>query len=206
LAVRAFSHNQLRRLAISVICISPALRLLLVSHHVDLYSNTLSRLDGLMAGALIAVVIRSANFAPSRFVRPAWILFFTALPLAFVLEAINERWIVFSLSAIASACLVFLSLYSGQQWLQGMLRNRFIVYTGQISYGLYLLHKLPFDFAKAFQMNAHPLLTAAILFAACYGVAALSWNLLEMPFLRLKKFFEPVSVPVRHGDRQVIAA
>jgi peptidoglycan/LPS O-acetylase OafA/YrhL len=197
LVVRALSQNRLRRLAISVICISPALRLLLGSYHVLLYSNTFSRLDGLMAGALIAVLVRSADFTPHRFVKPAWILFFTALPLAFVFEAANLRWIVFSFSAIASACLVFLSLYSEQHWLQGALRNRFIVYTGQISYGLYLLHKLPFDFAKAFQVNAHPLLMAVILFASCYGMAALSWNLLEMPFLKLKQFFEPKTAPAQ---------
>jgi len=201
LVVRAFSQNQLRRLTVSVICISPALRLLLASHHVNLYSNTFSRLDGLMAGALIAVVIRSADFVPSRFVKPAWIVLFTALPLAFVLEAVHARWIVFSFSAIASACLIFLSMYSGQQTLQAALRNRFMVYTGQISYGLYLLHKLPFDTAKAFQLNSHPILMAVILFAACYGLAALSWTLLEMPFLRLKRFFELKSVPafIGHG-------
>ena len=204
LVVRAFSPTQLRRLGISVICISPALRLLLGSYHVNLYSNTFSRLDGLMAGALLALVVRSANFAPSRFVKPAWIVFFIALTSAFVLEAVHARWIVYSLSAIASACLIFLSLYSGQQWLQGVLRNRFLVYTGQISYGLYLLHKLPFDLAEEFRIDAHPLLMAVILFAACYGMAALSWNLLEMPFLRLKRLFEPKSVPAQRADRQLV--
>ena len=206
LVVRACSQNQLRRLAVAVICISPALRLLMISHQVDTYSNTFSRLDGLMAGALIAIVIRSANFVPSRFVKAAWILLFTALPAAFVLEAIRARWIVFSFSALASACLVFLALYSGQQWLQGALRNRFIVYTGQISYGLYLLHKLPFDFAKAFPINSNPLLMAVLLFASCYALAALSWSLLEMPFLRLKKFFELKAVPEHHADRSLVGA
>ena len=55
-------QNQLRRLAIFVICVSPVLRLLLGSYHVNLYSNTFSRLDGLMAGALIAVVISVCQF------------------------------------------------------------------------------------------------------------------------------------------------
>src|SRR5207244_423850 len=104
------------------------------------------------------------------------------------------------------ACLVFLSLYSGKQWLDRALKNRFIVYTGQISYGLYLLHKLPFDLAKAFHINLPPPLMAIILFAACYGMAALSWNLLEMPFLRLKRFFESRPVPAQCADRRLVVA
>src|SRR5207244_12273892 len=69
LVVHAFSKNQLRRLAICLICLSPWLRLLLLSYGVNLYSNTFSRLDGLMAGALIAILIHSPNFAPSRFIK-----------------------------------------------------------------------------------------------------------------------------------------
>jgi peptidoglycan/LPS O-acetylase OafA/YrhL len=194
LAVYALSQKQLRRFAIAVICLSPALRLLLVFHHIDVYSNTFSRLDGLMAGVLIASIIRSTNFPPSRFVKPAWVVLLTALPLALVLDAVGDRWIVFSFSAIASACMLFLSLYSPQQWLQIVFRNRFLVYTGRISYGLYLLHKLPFDLVQPFQIHTHPLLMMLILYSACYALAALSWNLLEMPFLNLKKFFEPNSL------------
>jgi len=204
-AVRFLSTTHLRRVAIAVICLSPAVRVLLHSHYVDLYSNTFSRLDGLMAGALIAVVVRSANFIPSQFVRAAWILFIIALPLAFIAEAAHERWIVFSLSAAASAGLVYLSLYSEQKWLQRALRNRFMIYTGTISYGLYLVHKLPFDFMKMIHFTRYPLLMAPVLFASCYGLAALSWHLLEGPFLRLKRLFDPKSLRNDKGDRFVVA-
>ena len=64
------------------------------------------------------------------------------------------------------------------------------MYTGTTSYGLYLLHKIPFDLAKAFHVDRHPLLALPILLAACYAIAALSWTLLEKPFLRLKRYFE----------------
>ena len=53
LVVRFFNEAQLRRIAIAVICISPVLRFYLVRHHVNIYSNTFCRLDGLMAGALL---------------------------------------------------------------------------------------------------------------------------------------------------------
>jgi peptidoglycan/LPS O-acetylase OafA/YrhL len=69
---------------------------------------------------------------------------------------------------------------------QRALTNRFLVYTGTISYGLYLLHKIPFDMGKTLHMDRHPMLSLPTLLVACYVLAALSWNLLEKPFLRLK--------------------
>jgi peptidoglycan/LPS O-acetylase OafA/YrhL len=188
--VRYCSLAQVRRVAIFVICVSPALRLYLSFHGVNLYANVFCRLDGLMAGALLALVVRSDTFLPSRFVRRAWMVLAFAVPLAFATEAVNARWIVFSLSAVASASFVYLALFSPQAWLQSALTNRFMVYTGTISYGLYLLHKIPFDMAKTFHADRHPLLALPILLAACYVMAALSWTLLEKPFLRLKRYFE----------------
>src|SRR3990172_4651457 len=135
LVVRYCSFTQLRRIAIVVICLSPALRLYLSWHGVDLYINVFSRLDGLMAGALLALVVRSGRFLPSHFIKPAWISLFVAAPLAFVSEALDARWIVFSLTAVASAAFVYLALFSPHPWLRAALTNRFIVYTGTISYG-----------------------------------------------------------------------
>jgi peptidoglycan/LPS O-acetylase OafA/YrhL len=188
--VRYYSLTHVRRLAIAVICLSPALRLYLSFHGVNLYTNVFCRLDGLMAGALLALVVRSGTFLPFRFVRRAWIILIVAVPLAFATEAVDARWIVFSLSAVASASFVYLALFSRQAWLQGALTNRFLAYTGTISYGLYLLHKIPFDMAKSFHADRHPLIALPILLAACYAMAALSWTLLEKPFLGLKRYFE----------------
>jgi peptidoglycan/LPS O-acetylase OafA/YrhL len=188
--VRYCSYAQVRRIAISVICFSPALRLYLSFHNVNLYTNVFCRLDGLMAGALLALAVRSDKFLPAAFVKRAWISLFITVPLAFVGEVLHARWLVFSLAAMASASFVYLSLFSSQTWLQRVLRSRFLVYTGTISYGLYLLHKIPFDMAKAFNLGRYPLLALPISLVACYAAAALSWNLLEKPFLRLKRFFE----------------
>jgi peptidoglycan/LPS O-acetylase OafA/YrhL len=190
----------LRRIAIAVICLSPPLRLFLSRWNVDLYSNTLTRLDGLMAGALLATVVRSSEFVPSRFVRKAWMLFLIATPLALLTDWRGNRWLVFSMSMAASVALVYLALYSGKKWLQRLFTTRFIVYSGTISYGLYLLHKLPFNLAHEMGLDTYPILAFPILFAACYGVAALSWTLLEKPCLKLKRFFEPR--PVRSGDAE----
>jgi peptidoglycan/LPS O-acetylase OafA/YrhL len=194
LVVRYYSHAQVRRFAVAVICLSPALRYYLMLRHVDLYPNVFCRLDGLMAGALLAFVVRSETFVPSKFIERAWFTLLIAAPLAFVTEAFHARWIVFSLTAMASASFVFLALFSKQKWLQVILTNQFIVLTGTISYGLYLLHKIPFDTAQTLHLDRHPLLELAVAIVACYALATLSWHLLEKPFLRLKRLFESRTV------------
>lgn len=194
LVVRFSSMVALRRIALTVVCLSPLLRLFMVSQGLQIYSNTFSRLDGLMAGALLACVIRSKGFEPSRFLGRAWVAFLALGPLAFAITSVDARWFVFSMSAVASVALVYVSLYSKQQWLQSLLTNRFIVYTGAISYGLYLLHKIPFNLGRLLSLDDYPVLAAPILLAVSYGIATLSWIFLEKPFLKLKRFFPTKSV------------
>ena len=194
------NEPQLRRIAIAVICFSPALRFYLALHQVNIYSNTFCRLDGLMAGALLAVVIRSTGFSPSKFLTQAWVAFLVSAPLALGIEALHARWIGFSVIAVASVSFVYLALFSTQRWLRTLLTNRFLVYTGTISYGIYLLQKIPLDAAKAFHLDKHQLLALPITTAATYAMAAISWNLLEKPTLRLKRFFEPKAISPRQTN------
>jgi peptidoglycan/LPS O-acetylase OafA/YrhL len=190
LVVRFCSFPQLRRLAIAEICISPALRYYLSLHHVDLYTNIFCRLDGLMAGALLALLIRADNFVPSRLLKRAWILLLIAAPLAFLTEALHVRWIVFSFTALASAAFTYVAMFSERKWLKTVMTNQFLVYTGIISYGLYLLHKIPIGMVQALHLDRYPYLLLPIILAVSYALAALSWNLLEKPFLSLKRFFD----------------
>jgi peptidoglycan/LPS O-acetylase OafA/YrhL len=78
--------------------------------------------------------------------------------------------------------------------LQALLTSRFLVYTGTISYGIYLLEKIPLDFVKTFDLGKHAILAFPITAAATYAIAALSWIVLERRFLRLKRFFETKAV------------
>jgi peptidoglycan/LPS O-acetylase OafA/YrhL len=190
LFVRYCSRKQLLWIALAVICVSPASRLVLRHFDVNLYTNVFSRLDGLMAGAMLAVLARSTTFEPSRLNRPAWFGLTISLVVAFAAESAGARWMAFSFSAVASASLVHLALYSRQAWFHDLLSNRFLVYTGTISYGLYLLHKIPFDAAREVTLAGPPLLYAVLLFSACYVIAAASWNVLEKPFLRLNRRVE----------------
>jgi len=187
--VRFCSPRQLRRIAVAVILLSPILRYYLSQHQVIIYSNTLCRADGLMAGAFLALLLRSEEFTPSKFVKYAWIGFLIAAPLAVFVDTFHARWIVFSLTAIASVSLVYLALFTEAKWFQGITTNRFLVYTGVISYGIYLLEKIPLDVVKAFHLDHYQLLALLITTAATYAIATLSWNLIEKPVLKCKRFF-----------------
>jgi peptidoglycan/LPS O-acetylase OafA/YrhL len=190
LIVRFFDASQLRKIAITVACISPVLRFYASVHGVNIYSNTLCRLDGLMFGVLLALLVRSRSFVPSRLLTPAWIGLIIAAPLALVIDRFHARWIVFSLVAFASVSFLYLALFSKQRWLQWILTNRFLIYTGTLSYGIYLLQKIPLDAVKSLHFDQHQPMALPITAAATYALAALSWNFLEKPFLKLKRFFE----------------
>jgi peptidoglycan/LPS O-acetylase OafA/YrhL len=196
--VRFCSKAQLCRIAIAVMCVSPALRFYLLQHDVHIYSNTFCRLDGLMAGALLAILIRSENFVPSNFVKRAWVIFLISAPLALIVEDLHARWIVFSLTAVASVSFVYLCLYAPQRWLQRILSNRLLLYSGTISYGIYLLQKIPLDMAKVAHFDKHQFLALPVTATATYALAGLSWSFLEKPFLKLKRVFE---IETSHENR-----
>ncbi len=187
--VRFCSPIQLRRIAVAVILLSPALRYYLSQHQVIIYSNPFCRADGLMAGAFLALLLRSDEFTPAKYVKYAWIGFLVAGPLAVFVDTLHARWIVFSFTAIASVSFVYLALFTEVNWFQRIMTNRFLVYTGVISYGIYLLEKIPLDVVKAFHLDHYQLLALPITMLLTYVMATLSWNLLEKPFLKWKRFF-----------------
>jgi len=154
------------------------------------YPNTFCRLDGLMWGALLAVLFRSRDFARQDHVRTAWIVLLVAAMSACA-TAGRIEWAVYSFTALASVALVYLALTSKQKWFQAILTNRFLMYSGLISYGIYLLEKIPIDGVKSFHLDGHyPAIILLLTSGMTYALATLSWYLLEQPFLRLKRFFE----------------
>jgi peptidoglycan/LPS O-acetylase OafA/YrhL len=203
LVVRFCTAPQLRKIAIAVICASPVLRFYLSLHHVNIYSNTFCRLDGLMAGGLLALVIRSVSFFPTKFLTRAWIILLVSAPIALAIDtAFHAQRSVFTFTALASVSFVYLALFSTQKWLQSVLTTRFLVYTGTISYGIYLLEKIPLDAARSFHLDKYGILALPVTAAVTFLMATISWNVLEKPFLKLKRLFEsrsPRGTPVRDG-------
>jgi peptidoglycan/LPS O-acetylase OafA/YrhL len=81
-----------------------------------------------------------------------------------------------------------------------VLNNRFLRYTGKISYGLYIFHPIFFPYYKGWALFRWSnglqnrfladVVTLAGEMALLYAVASLSWRLFEQPILKLKRRFE----------------
>jgi peptidoglycan/LPS O-acetylase OafA/YrhL len=203
LVVRFCSAATLRRVTVAIICLDPVLRFFMIQRGMNVYSNTFCRLDGLMWGALLALLFRSQTFTRGNYVRIAWIALLIAAPLA-LLTAERMNWVVYSFTALASVSFVCVALTSKQKWLQRILSSRFLIYSGVISYGMYLLEKIPIDTVKSFRWQGHPGAVLLLTVAATYAVATLSWYLLERPAMRLKRFFESDRAG-RSGQEAVLA-
>jgi peptidoglycan/LPS O-acetylase OafA/YrhL len=192
--VRYLPVERLQIIAWAVLLGSPWLRLDFLARHWIVYSNPFCRLDGLMAGALLAILMRKSGFAPGRLLKPAWIVFLIAVPLAIATAAYGVMWLTFSMAAVASAAFVYLGLFEANAWFRTLVTNRFLIFTGSISYALYLLHKIPDDAFKRLQWKeAHPFLAFWTIVLISYLLAITSRDLLERPFLNLKRLFEAES-------------
>ena len=161
--------------------------------------NTFARLDPIALGILIAlfssklrVFVRWQRITLLSSGVAAWIatFWFTVCahpsPLSSWQSALGHF-----LTALASAA-ILLSVMGSQN---AFLRNKWLLYLGKISYGLYVLH----EFAHYCAMRIFPASTpaqvieqSAIGLALTILLAAASYRWLESPFLRLKERFAHV--------------
>jgi peptidoglycan/LPS O-acetylase OafA/YrhL len=190
--VRFLSRRQVAILALVEIAASPVLRYFLAAHHIHIYANFFCRLDGLMLGAFLATLVRSRDFVRERYIGVALAVLIAAAPLAVFMDLRRAEWIVFTFTSLAAGSIVYLAMFWQKKWLQRPLSNRFLLFTGTISYGLFLLHKIAFAGVDGLQVNyiRHPFVTLGVIFAGSYVLAIISWTVLEQPFLRLKRLFE----------------
>jgi peptidoglycan/LPS O-acetylase OafA/YrhL len=152
--------------------------------------STITRIDGLALGSLLAVSPEVCTFA-AKYAR-------IAIPFA-TLAAVFMVWRKFDFIAydIGATSLVALALTGNIPILKiGWLRS-----FGKYSFGLYVIHYIINSFEYPFVKNlTHPLLFSLISIptgiALSYSAAWISWNALEAPFLSLKgKFNYHFSTP-----------
>lgn len=162
--------------------------------HLFLYTNTLSRLDGIALGSLLAVVLPAA---PEKTVRKIALLVLPVSVLAVILtESVfgEKTWFLYSGLALAFAAMLCLSIN-----FQPLRKLGFLQYTGKISYGLYLIHVPVFDILREPRFRtrlswfhspiSNDLLLLFAMVATAFLVASASWYLFESPILKLKSRF-----------------
>jgi peptidoglycan/LPS O-acetylase OafA/YrhL len=164
-----------------------------------LYFRTDLRMDGLMWGALAAMLV-DAGLVPTGRLKKlvAW-----AGPLALsalVLIAAQE-WLYdgrlflfgFSLVGFVSSTLIYAAACCPLRFFNAALEWPALRWIGKVSYGLYLWHWPMIRVVEG--LGLAPMPTMILDFAATFIISAVSFYWYEKPFLQLKSRFTPASRP-----------
>ncbi len=169
------------------------------------------RLDGLLAGAILALLLRSPA-APALQRSMKWVFLAGLLPLL-VLYRFSPNYnapldltLGFTLTAIASAGLIGMTLLPGSPAYR-LFHLRPARILGKYSYGFYIWHVvwaiawiqvLIFLTGRLHSVALAGVVTLTLAFVATFLVAKLSYDLFEVRFLGLKRRFEYDSEQATH--------
>lgn len=221
LIVLLVSRNNLVLICTMLIFLSPAIRALMLSSDVPtlaVFVMTYARLDGLAAGALIALLTtEKGKYAKlekwSKIMLPLSALALVALVVAIrndtgiIIDDIKKTlfghpWmqtIGYSLVIIFSASLlVRLIHHHHTNWLDRLFASRIFTTLGKYSYAMYLFHSFViimtgtylFDYRRYPEWGLASFAAFALLAILLTLVLAwISWQVIEAPCLRLKRYF-----------------
>jgi peptidoglycan/LPS O-acetylase OafA/YrhL len=161
------------------------------------YYFTFARMDELSMGALLAVleiknklIARNAN----KFLLLSVILAVPTIALLTIFTDIDNtiiQIVKYNLLAFTYLSMIgYIISLRETGWVKRFLSTKPMVYSGKISYGLFVYHPL----CIIAVWNVFPKMNLAILFVIVVGfsllVASASYYLFELNFLKLKRFFE----------------
>jgi peptidoglycan/LPS O-acetylase OafA/YrhL len=202
IAVAVLSIQNLRRFLIGCVFAAPLLRSSLVffAPHISMAAYVLMpcRMDALAMGGIVAILfsrerprVLHAGFAFMMSGAIVIAIFCAALWSQPGGTAYDPLMRSVGYSAVDFACAALLGwiLQSPAAGFTRMLRCRAFVCTGQIAYGLYLLHEPASWIARRVigNVETHSALSVPVTFAASFLAAGLSWRFFESP---LKKHFQ----------------
>ena len=191
---------RLRAICLSLIVVSTAVRVYLVSRGVDsdwsLWGNTITRLEPIAVGALIALILKGRT--PELRNATRWaamaggllIVVFCGLELS---VAGPTALIAYPLATVA-ATLMLLGILGAPWQIPGV-----FIYLGRISYGLYVFHMFAITMSQHYIDLDHGFVEWAaeftVAFTATVVLAAISYRWYEKPFLQLKSRFSAEARP-----------
>ncbi len=194
----------------------------------SIYTLTPTRIDGLAAGALVAMLVRSQISAEvltraAKWAFAAGLLIMTATAVrdkSFYYDSILIQTIGYTaLTLMATGLVLMLVMMRGQQdLLCRAMRWRPLTLLGFYSYAIYLYHsivqtlllKLPvfqreqFDAFPSWKIIAQASFTCLVLIIT-FGLSVISYYVIEKRFLDLRRYFDPNSTR-RAPDTSIIRA
>jgi peptidoglycan/LPS O-acetylase OafA/YrhL len=203
LIVLFLSHLRLRQLLVTCVVVAPLLRSFLMFFVTGSggarYVLTPCRMDSLALGGLVALLVRSplAHILTLSQVRTGALVIGSVVSFCAI---ISTDWgspimssVGYTAIGITSALLLIMVVLWPANMLAKWLRWRPLVYTGQIAYGLYLLHGPSSWVARSFigwltgtAIKGHSALSVPVTFVSAFIAAGLSWRFFESPILSLK--------------------
>jgi peptidoglycan/LPS O-acetylase OafA/YrhL len=203
--VARLSRRQIVYAALGMILVANFTRVMLLvssATPMALWANTFAHLDSIAAGILLAIMLHGRAPSIRLATRIALLICgaacITARGYFQTVTADSMSWgtTLFGWPAVAAACAVTLFAFIGlkiqQPWLQ---------YLGKISYGLYVYHMfciMTVDQLLAIQhrirvhTSLHAVLREFLALGLTIAVSAVSYAVLEKPFLKLKERFTRV--------------
>lgn len=198
-----FFYRSLNKIIAILFLISILFSLYAVFNEVKYYFNTITYLFDFASGALGALLIFKNNKVISwlrNLSLAGTIAFYTYLPFHFIFFYFLNDSTTGAANELAGLINRYLFiLYVAAFIVEQMInisrtkvfeKNRFLIFTGKISYGLYCFHGITIMiinlWIQHFKINLYNWLFVLICFAVNYFIASLSYSYLELPFLRLK--------------------
>jgi len=162
-----------------------------------LYVGTDTHMDGLVLGSALSYLVTSLRASGHEFSRELRFVSRLVVPAAIlgllvVMYLIGGPWmgrLGYWLTAVAAFFIVGDLVLSPYSYMRRALSWAPLVYLGTISYGLYLFHYPLYGIIDRYVSHVGYGPKLALKLSLCVLVAALSYHLVEVRFLRLKNLF-----------------
>ena len=168
-----------------------------------LYNGLDTRADALLLGCVVGVLLSTPSFiqkiehplalACIKHVAPVAGASLMWIGMTIHWQSPHLYYWVQCLIELLTALIIIDVVASPQSLVRGLLERKWLVWMGSISYGLYLWHYPIFRLMFILEYSSGEVLLLGSLLT--FGVASLSYYLLEQPILRKKKNFQPAPVP-----------
>lgn len=196
LVVYFFNIKQLKRLIFGIIGFAFVLRIILILNNYNVFYFTFTRFDALAIGALLAIYELKGKLQQNNSKKFLFIFILSIVPAVFlwvffagkgnnIIQAVKFLFIAFTYFGIIG----YLISINSDKRINKALRIKFLIYSGKISYGLYVFHPISSVLFVDLLPTKNMFLELFGSFIMSYILSSLSYYLIELNFLKLKRFF-----------------